>query len=214
MSNYPFSFNTKKEPPIVSVAEHYDLLIDEGNDPVIDPPVLSEYMNRWDGDLFLDLLELDSTKSVLEIGCGTGRLAVKVAPKVGLFTGIDISPKTVSVAKTHIHLENSRLVCGDFLKFSFKEKFDVIYSSLTFMHIENKQKSIEKISKLLNNNGICVISLDKTQNDFLDYSSRQIKIFPDNPDQILKLLRDFGFSETEKHETDFAYIIKAKYLNR
>ena len=31
---------------------HYDLLIDEGQDPVCDPPLLQEYMNKWDGELF------------------------------------------------------------------------------------------------------------------------------------------------------------------
>ena len=70
---------------IDEIREHYDLLIDEGNDPVLDPPELKEYMNGWDGDLFIDLMELAKNKTVLEIGCGTGRIAVKVAPKVRAF---------------------------------------------------------------------------------------------------------------------------------
>lgn len=62
------------------VISHYDLLTDENNDPVNDPLPLREYMDTWDGPPFLDALHLDSTKSVLEIGVGTGRLAVKTAP--------------------------------------------------------------------------------------------------------------------------------------
>ena len=41
-------------------------------------------------------------------------------------------------------------MCDDFLTYDFNEKFDVIYSSLTFMHIENKQEAINKVSSLLN----------------------------------------------------------------
>lgn len=59
---------------------HYDLLIDEGNDPVHDPEPLQDYMNKWDGQDFINAMQLDKTKSVLEIGVGTGRLAVRVAP--------------------------------------------------------------------------------------------------------------------------------------
>ena len=74
---------------------HYDLLIEENNDPFHDAPVLQKYMESWDGQVFLDLMELDESKTVLEIGVGTGRLAVKTAGRCRHLTGIDISPKTI-----------------------------------------------------------------------------------------------------------------------
>lgn len=78
---------------------HYDLLIDEGNDPYRDPPVLQAYMDNWDGQPFLDALELTRDKSVLEIGIGTGRLAARAAPRCARLTGIDLSPKTIARAR-------------------------------------------------------------------------------------------------------------------
>ncbi len=59
--------------------QHYDLLIEENNDPVHDPKPLQDYMDKWDGQTFIDKMELDKDKSVLEIGVGTGKLAVKTA---------------------------------------------------------------------------------------------------------------------------------------
>lgn len=59
---------------------HYDLLIDENNDPVHDPKPLQDYMDKWDGQAFIGQMQLDISKTVLEIGVGTGRLAVRVAP--------------------------------------------------------------------------------------------------------------------------------------
>lgn len=54
---------------------YFDALIDEGNDPVSDPPFLQEYMDKWDGQAIIDKMNIGMTKSVLEIGVGTGRLA-------------------------------------------------------------------------------------------------------------------------------------------
>lgn len=34
--------------------DHYDCLIDEGNDPVHDPAPLKDYMDKWDGDRFIE----------------------------------------------------------------------------------------------------------------------------------------------------------------
>ncbi len=67
------------------VIRHYDLLIDEGNDPVHDPELLRDYMDKWDGQAFIDKMELNKENSVLEIGVGTGRLAVRIAPLCGEF---------------------------------------------------------------------------------------------------------------------------------
>lgn len=77
----------------MDVIPHYDLLVDENNNPFYDSPELKDYMNKWDGQVFIDALQLDENKEILEIGLGTGRIAVKVAPYCKRLTGIDISPK-------------------------------------------------------------------------------------------------------------------------
>ncbi len=40
---------------IRDVIYHYDHLIDEGQDPVKDPPKLQAYMSKWDGEPFMFL---------------------------------------------------------------------------------------------------------------------------------------------------------------
>lgn len=100
-------------------------------------------MDKWDGKAFIDKMELDKDKSVHEIGVGTGRLAIRVAPLCSQFYGIDISTKTIERAKENLSEQtNVKLHCGDFLTFDLSQSFDVIYSSLTFMHVEEKQKAI------------------------------------------------------------------------
>jgi len=193
------------------VKTHYDMLIDEGNDPVYDPEPLKEYMNKWDGEHFIEEMKLTKDKSVLEIGIGTGRLALKVASECKTLYGIDISPKTIDRAKSNLfQFENIQLICDDFLTYDFNEKFDVIYSSLTFMHIENKQGAINKVSSLLNKNGIFALSIDKNQSNYIDMNTRKIKIFPDISDNTSEYLLQSGLNIIHQYETENAFVFVAK----
>ena len=190
-----------------SVIEHYDLLIGENNDPVHDPKPLRDYMDKWDGQAFIDKMELDKNKSVLEIGVGTGRLAVRVASLCEKFCGIDISPKTIKRAKENLaEYRNVKLICGDFLSYKFDSKFDVIYSSLTFMHIEAKKKAINKVATLLKDGGKLFLSIDKNQSGVIDTGTRMIKIYPDNADAITKYIKAAGLTILNQYDTEFAQI--------
>ncbi len=191
---------------------HYDLLIDENNDPVHDPKPLQDYMDQWDGQSFIDNMELDENKSVLEIGVGTGRLALRVAPYCKELCGIDISKKTIERAKDNLSaLGNVTLICDDFISHDFSGKqFDVIYSSLTFMHISKKQNAIEKIKKLLNNGGVFVLSTDKNQSEFIDMGTYKVTVFPDTPETIKTCCEQAKLQIIKKYETEFANVIVAK----
>lgn len=194
-----------------SVTHHYDLLVDENNDPVHDPKPLRDYMDKWDGQGFIDSMELDNEKSVLEIGVGTGRLAVRVAPLCGQFCGIDISPKTIDRAKENLaEYRNIDLICADFLSYKFDRKFDVIYSSLTFMHIEEKQKAINKAAALLKDGGKFVLSIDKNQSEYIDTGTCKIKIYPDNSDAITEYIKAAGLTIINQYDTEFAHIFVAQ----
>ena len=195
----------------MDVKTHYDMLIDENNDPFRDLPELQEYMNTWDGEPFLEALELSKDKSVLEIGIGTGRIAVKVAPCCFKLTGIDISPKTIERAKDNLkECGNISFVCSDFNSHEFDETFDVIYSSLTMMHFENKGAVINKVDKLLNDNGIFCLSIDKNQSEYIDMGTRKIKVYPDNLDNIISIIEETAMSVVKVIETDNAYIIVSR----
>ncbi len=189
------------------VIEHYNKLIDENNDPARDPKPLKDYMDKWDGKKFIESMKLDKRKSVLEIGVGTGRLAIKVAPSCKNLCGIDVSKKTIQRATENLSIyANINLICGDFMSFEFEEQFDVIYSSLTFMHIQDKLSTIQKIASLLNNNGLFVLSIDKNQDEFIDMGDRKIKIYPDNPNDIRSYLSISKLKIVNEFETEHAYV--------
>ncbi len=193
------------------IIEHYDKLIDENNDPVHDPKPLRTYMDKWDGERFIESMKLDKNKSVLEIGVGTGRLALKAAPLCQSFFGIDISPKTISRAAENLSSNcNVTLICDNFMSFGFTGQFDVIYSSLTFMHIEDKASAIQKIASLLCDNEIFVLSIDKCSEEFIDMGTRKIRIYPDDPARIRELILNANLTLTDEFETEHAYVTVSK----
>ena len=193
------------------MVEHYDLLVDEDNDPVHDPEPLQDYMNKWDGSAFIEQMQLNSSKSVLEIGVGTGRLAVRVAPLCGELYGVDISSKTIERAKENLaDFKNVRLTCADFLSYEFGRAFDVVYSSLTFMHIEDKQRAVNKIAGLLNDAGRFVLSIDKNPSEFIDTGTRKIRIFPDTTVEMAECIRTAGLTILNQYDTEFATIFVAQ----
>ena len=195
----------------MDIITHYDMLIDENNDPFRDPPGLQKYMDLWDGKPFLDSLELDKTKDVLEIGIGTGRLAAKTAPCCKTLTGIDISSKTIERAKENLaEYANVRLICDDFTEHTFSDKFDVIYSSLTMMHFKDKKQVVAKVDSLLNDKGVFCLSIDKNQSRYIDMRNRKLELYPDTPDEIISFTKFTDMELSNLHETKHAYIIVCK----
>ncbi len=190
------------------VIRHYDRLIAEENDPFRDPPVLQEYMDKWDGADFMHALSLTGNEIVLEIGIGTGRIAAKTAPLCAELFGLDISPKTIERAKENLNdFKNIQLICGDFLNIDFDRKYDVIYSSLTFMHFENKRMAVHKAAEALCDSGIFVLSIDKNQSEFIDMGSYKLRVYPDTPETIIFCARNAGFCLKSQCETEFAHIM-------
>lgn len=191
----------------MNTIEHYDKLIDENNDPVRDPDILKEHMDKWDGKPFLEALDLSKDKLVLEIGIGTGRIAVKTAKHCSKLYGIDVSPKTIERAKENLMLaDNVEYILSDYLEYDFDIKFDVIYSSLTLLHIENKQAFFNKVFNDLKENGKFILSIDNNQDNYLDMGEYKVKVFPDNPKDTKEALLNAGFDIQEIIETEYAHI--------
>ena len=90
------------------IITHYDLLIEENNDPVNDPKPLQEYMDKWDGPSFIDALRLDKSKSVLEIGLSVSK---ELTDEINYGTRIiNVFPDTPETIKSQIKSSGLYLV--------------------------------------------------------------------------------------------------------
>jgi SAM-dependent methyltransferase len=90
-------------------------------------------------------------KSVLEFGCGVGRLLLPFAAIAEGVVGLDVSPSMLFEAKRNCderHLNNVRLLPSDDDLSSLTESFDLIHSFIVFQHIP-VQRGRAIFSKLL-----------------------------------------------------------------
>ncbi len=186
-----------RKKPVLTAREHYDRLALMGND-INDPPDALSYMARWDGPPFWDAIGDPRGKDVLEAGVGTGRLALQLLEKgCRSFTGLDISPLTIEAAETRLNgFSNVQLILGDISEFRRPCGFDIAYSVLTFMHVQDKAKALENIVGSLRPGGKLVLSLDMASDTF-DFGQWEVPLFPWEPELYVQALESSGCSVWE-----------------
>lgn len=101
-------------------------------------------------------------KKVLEVGCGVGSDLIRFARAGAYVTGIDLSPRSVFLAKERLHLygyQGVAVIEGDAERIPYKENvFDCVFSWGVLHHIPNIEKAISEIYRVAKPNGkICVM---------------------------------------------------------
>ena len=123
----------------------------------------------WPGemDFYRELATEASSKgqAVLEIACGTGRVALRLAQDGIDVVGLDLSRAMLSVAREKsIGMDNVRWVQGDMRSFDLGETFGLaIIPGHSFQNIltaEDQVASLESIRRHLVPGGILVVHLD------------------------------------------------------
>jgi tRNA (cmo5U34)-methyltransferase len=98
---------------------------------------------------------------ILDIGAGTGLLSgflLERYPKASL-TLIDLSEKMLDIAKDRFRSNsNLRYIIGDYSKYDFVEKYDLVVSALSIHHLEDEEKKefYKKGYSILKQNGIFI----------------------------------------------------------
>lgn len=138
------------------------------------PLQFNQLMDRIQKRCFLDLLKQIpdiKDKKVLEVGCGIGRWAEFLTKRGIDYTGIDISPKMVKVAKQRVLNGKFFVSSGETLDFE-DETFDLAFSITVLHHIpyEGKLKMIKEISRVVKKGGYIItiedICLEKPKETF------------------------------------------------
>ncbi|MDD2927802.1 MAG: methyltransferase domain-containing protein [Candidatus Omnitrophica bacterium] len=114
-------------------------------------------------DLVAKSCRVEDCDKVLDIGCGTGLLSLKLLQKADCsITGLDISKEMLAIFKDKIaklslgRKINCRLM--DITALNFKDNtFDLAVSSVVLHHLKNKLIPLRKIYKLLKPGGALVI---------------------------------------------------------
>lgn len=101
----------------------------------------------------------------IEIGCGTGRLAISMATKFDKVLGVDISPTMLTKLKANCDEFGVGNVRGSLDTESWEDEgqADFVYSYLVFQHIadfEVIEHYFARIAKVLGPGGVCYAQFD------------------------------------------------------
>lgn len=153
-------------------------------------------------DELLTHLNLNKESRILDIGCGTGDLVIKLAKKGFKATGLDVSDVALLKAKNKAaeeKIENST----NFIEFNAEisnyktipnSPFDLITCKLVFAFIKDKPLFLQNIKSILNENGNFVL-ITPVLYPNIEYSEHLNKISV-NKEETLNLLKQ-NFSKVE-----------------
>ena len=102
---------------------------------------------------------------ILDIACGVGygsRLLADSHKKDSQIIGIDNSKDAISYANQHYAGSNIEFIQADALSYSDRDGFDSIVTLETIEHLEEPQKFIEKLIRLLRPGGVLIASVPIT----------------------------------------------------
>lgn len=185
---------------------------------VWDTPRLAEAYERMSaaqyqiGRELLALLRICPGSSILDLGCGTGQLAsyaARMAGPEGRVLGLDPSPHRIAIADRRTRKGLSFSVGGsDDLATLPADSFDLVYLNYVIHWIDDRQKALREIHRILKPEGKLGISFEDTSSPseldkLIEESAKEVlgslppELFLSTPPlglgQLKQMLRKSGF---------------------
>lgn len=112
---------------------------------------------EW-GKRLLDRLELNGDETVIDAGCGSGRLTRLLLERVprGKVLAVDVSPQMVEQARGYLAPdfgERIEVICRDLLALNLDQVADVVFSTATFHWIPDQDGLFRNVARALKPGG-------------------------------------------------------------
>jgi ubiquinone/menaquinone biosynthesis C-methylase UbiE len=144
-------------------------------------------------------------QSILDIGCGTGRLLINAAarwPSAHL-VGVDPSVGMVEVARSHTQAATFFLGTANSLPVA-DSSADIVFSSLSFHHWADQANALREIARVLRPRG-CLCIADLTMPDWLAKVIRHVEV--KGPAGTGRLFTEAGFTVVLQRRSSTRFVL-------
>lgn len=154
-----------------------------------------KYLNSFEQNQVLPLLDNLTGKKILDAGAGTGRLAVELARRGAFVTALDISGEMLKIlAKKSKYIE---LSVGDVELMPFgKEIFDWVVSAFVVAHLKDPMRFFDEVYRVLKDGGkFLVTNINQKEPPEVETENGPIKIesYYHRPEKIREILESLAF---------------------
>lgn len=109
--------------------------------------------------IFVRMIEQYHPKKVLEVGAGTGHLALEICPRVGDLTAIEPSFGMYQVAVGVLSRSNVQLFQAEINELPESERYDMVYSHLVAHCVSDFAELLRAVFARLSRDGVFVFSI-------------------------------------------------------
>lgn len=144
----------------------------------------------------------DSCKTILDVGCGDGSLALFLNDGTKRIVGIDIDIHSIEKANANNDGNNVDFYCCNFADYSTDMKFDAIVFVASIHHM-NMTKSLQKAKSLLSPSGKLLIVGIAEPSTILDWIFEAVRIIPS---KLISAVHNMKTSEELEIKTDYHFL--------
>ncbi|NTU92921.1 MAG: class I SAM-dependent methyltransferase [Chlorobiaceae bacterium] len=159
-----------------------------------DSPRFDSKASEWDSNIvraaladavsraIIAHLPVTRPENALEIGCGTGLVTMKVAPKCGLLTAVDTSREMLAKLEEKLIVDGVPNVMTELLDLADPESasllpgsFDFVFSSMTLHHISDTETFLAHLSSQMTPGAtLAIADLDTEDGLFHDDETEKV----------------------------------------
>jgi 2-polyprenyl-3-methyl-5-hydroxy-6-metoxy-1,4-benzoquinol methylase len=122
-------------------------------------------------DTLLEEIKLTPRMDVLDFGCGTGLVTLRLSPRVRSVTGVDSSQGMLDILNAKIEKSNINNVRTRYLDLDREDvldgRYDLVVSSMTLHHVKEIGSLLDRLSRIVAPGGcLCLADLDLDDGQF------------------------------------------------
>ena len=156
------------------------------------------YLNSFEKGAVFELLGDVKCKKILDVGAGTGRLAIPLAKMGAKVTACDVSEEMLKRLRNKTKIKNLETVVADAEVLPFPEqKFDVVIATFFIIHLKDPKRFFAEVYRELRPRGIFLVTnINQKDPPAIKTLAGEIKIesYYHRPEHIRETLEELAFS--------------------